>query len=171
MNIYPSVTGSLSFLSVWLQLETGDTPPPKPGSNESKTTPSSSHLVTNTEFQHVPSVKLTARTYQEAITRGNDRLPTIHFQVRTVSLLECNLNSKVSWNLMFFVEHLISLQKILKVILSTIINPYIWKILEKHGNTAIPKKVDLKWFALPFWEASPRKPEKNHPPTCSKRGG
>ena len=167
MNIYPSVTGSLSFLSVWLQLETRDTPPPKPGSNESKTTPSSSHLVTNTEFQHVPSVKLTARTYQEAITRGNDRLPTIHFQVRTVSLLECNLNSKVSWNLMFFVEHLISLQKILKVI-STTINPYIWKILEKleYCNS---KKGRLEMVCPSILGRFPRNPEKNPPPPVPTR--
>lgn len=43
-------------LAVWLQLETRYTSP-KAGSKESKTTPSSFHLLTNTEFQHAFSIQ------------------------------------------------------------------------------------------------------------------
>ena len=39
-------------------------------------------------LQHLHSPKLTVRTCQEATPKGKDRLPTMHFQVRTLSFSE-----------------------------------------------------------------------------------
>ena len=36
----------------------------------------------------LPSLKLTARTLQDGIPKGNDRLPTINFQMRTAFFME-----------------------------------------------------------------------------------
>ena len=107
----------------------------------------------------IHSLKLTVRTSQAATPKGNNHLPTIHFQVRFVSCREDNPSKKdASWKMLNFSS------KRSYVFSIELLNPSRTRAVSKYEVPTLfcPKKSFAKWNS---W-VSPKKLDIQVVPPC-----